>query len=192
MDLIPWERMVSFLFQMELESNHYWENKLRLGKKEKKPAYLLALKDLGFLHTYFILLCSCHIHLELLTCSSCCLQPFPVRDHVLAGTGWPCPCGWGELRKSFCSFGSLVLYQNRAEKAPFTCTRCYCKVLLVQGEKMCVLDSHRSSLPCHLKEPKQTSDPVPAPWTWMMRRTAKLEPDLSQDAWSFCLTSGFH
>lgn len=37
MDLIPWEGMVFFLFQMELESNHYWENKLRLGKNEKNP-----------------------------------------------------------------------------------------------------------------------------------------------------------
>lgn len=73
--------MVSFLFPRELGCNHYWENKIRLGRKEKKtkPCLPTGLKDLGSLHIYSTLPCFCHVHLELLTCCYCCLQPSSVE-----------------------------------------------------------------------------------------------------------------
>lgn len=156
---------------------------------------------------YFTLPCSCHIHLEL-----------PVREGWMFASRWmftaiPCqrPCaGWhrltlpvwpGRVREKFLFIWLHGPMSEQGRKAPFTCSDTALlqqvrrvksfNVLLVQRQK-CVCWTHRSSSPCHLKEPKQNSGPVPACWTHMMRRTAKFGPGLFQDAWSFCLTSGFH
>jgi len=45
--------------------------------------------DLSSLRVCFPLYCSCHIHLELLVCSHCCLQPSSVKGHGLTAQAGP-------------------------------------------------------------------------------------------------------